>query len=81
MWYFRTLFQDAFKELYQTSPKTYIENLRFEKAKELMNTGEYNIGSIAGMCGFFNDSYFCKRFKERFGISPSTYLSSTKNEE
>lgn len=67
--YFRRVFFDV----YHVTPKKYIDTLRLEKARELLNSGEYRINSISGLCGFTNDSYFSKKFKEYYSVSPSQY--------
>lgn len=73
--YFRRLF----RETTMYSPKKYIEALRFEKAGEMIASGEYQVSYVAGMCGYYNDSYFCKCFKKHFGVPPSQYMETEKN--
>ncbi len=49
-----------------------LEELRIAKAKELLRS-DYLQSDIAEMCGFSNQFYFSKRFKQICGCSPSAY--------
>jgi two-component system response regulator YesN len=51
----------------------YITELRIEKAKELLNKTNFRIIDIGIKVGYFNESYFIKKFHEREGMSPSQY--------
>jgi two-component system response regulator YesN len=53
--------------------KTYINDYRIEKAKELLRTSDMNISEIAVAVGFDNFSYFSTLFKKATGISPKDY--------
>ncbi len=68
--YFRRLFFDVYRQ----SPRKYLVQLRCEKAKELLLSGEYKIAKIAQLCGFETPSYFCRVFSQQYGMSPSQYL-------
>ncbi len=68
--YFRKLFW----EVYGVSPKKFLSDLRMEKAKELLLSGEFRIGQIASLCGYDSVSYFSREFKRHTGKSPSAFL-------
>ena len=74
--YFRTLFH----KLYGTSPIKYINQLRIERAKELILSDSYTIANVAELSGFPDISYFSKIFKRATGVSPSEYGEQTLSE-
>lgn len=51
----------------------YIVNLRIEKAKVLLATGNYSIGKTAQEVGFNDYFYFLKTFKRITGMTPRQY--------
>lgn len=53
--------------------KDYINEYRIEKAKELLKSGECNVGNVAEKVGFDNFSYFSTIFKKMTGVSPKEY--------
>ena len=67
-------FRKLFKQVYGISPLKYIKNLKLERAKELILTGDYTINEVATLSGFFDDSYFGREFKKEFGQSPSKFI-------
>lgn len=52
----------------------YINILRCEQAKKLLNTGKYSVKNTAILCGFDNFSYFTNVFKKYTNNLPSDYL-------
>lgn len=54
------------------STSAYINHLRLEKAKKILET-EYdiNISEIAFQVGFKDPNYFTRLFKEAYGMPPS----------
>lgn len=66
--------QRKLKAITNKSPNQLITSVRLHRAKELLLEHRYNIAEIAYKTGFANPSYFAKRFKKEFGISPSTLL-------
>ncbi len=62
-----------FGKVYGVSPRKYIISRRMEKAKELLRSGEFKLAEIAELCGFESASYFCRRFKNETGITPSEF--------
>lgn len=69
--YFRKLFARA----HGSSPLRYINRLRFERARELIESGMYSVTEAALSSGFSDMSYFSRAFKREFGIPPSKILS------
>ena len=67
--YFRRIFLKS----YGISPVRYINNLKIDRAKELIDSGLYSIKEAAAESGFHDDAYFSRKFKEIIGMSPSEY--------
>lgn len=57
----------------------YLNNLRIEKAKQLLSTGFYTINDIANRTGFRDAYYFSKVFKKITGTTPRTYKTQISN--
>ncbi|MEA5014633.1 MAG: response regulator [Candidatus Limiplasma sp.] len=51
----------------------YLSNVRMNRARELLRTGDYTISGVSEAVGFQSFSYFCKTFKENTGMTPSAY--------
>ena len=63
--------QRKFYEHFETSPKQYLIKLRMNKAMELLIADELSVRGIALACGFSDEKYFSRAFKERYGYPPS----------
>ncbi|SEK94583.1 Pimeloyl-ACP methyl ester carboxylesterase [Aquimarina amphilecti] len=57
------------------SPNQLISSIRLNRAKELIIGQQNTIAEIAFQTGFSSPSYFSKRFKKQFAISPSELVS------
>lgn len=55
----------------------FIRVFRMEKAKELLYTTNMKVAQISEKVGFANVSYFCRSFREYYGISPESYRKGT----
>ncbi|MEG0152302.1 MAG: AraC family transcriptional regulator [Cellulosilyticaceae bacterium] len=64
-----------FKEETGSSPINYLIQIRLNKAKELLQTQNLPIKSIAKSVGYEDAYHFSKLFKKYFGISPSKITS------
>lgn len=63
-----------FKETYGFSPGKYVNQLRIEKAKEMLKYHpEYSVQKISELVGFRDSFYFSKVFKQKEGLPPSEY--------
>lgn len=54
----------------------HINNVKLEKAAELLKANEMNISEIAYSLGFSTPNYFSTAFKNKFGISPKEFKTS-----
>jgi AraC-like DNA-binding protein len=57
------------------SPKNYIREFRLQVARQLLKENKGNVTEIAALTGFKSISYFCIRFKARFGVNASNLRS------
>ena len=56
----------------------FIKDYRMKKAQELLRKTNKKIHTVCAEVGYSNESYFCKSFRECFGVSPEKYrLQST----
>ncbi|GAA0822493.1 AraC family transcriptional regulator [Clostridium tertium] len=66
-------FSHKFKKQMGISPMSYLNELRIEKSKELLEEGTMNISTISSIVGFQDSLYFSKVFKKSTGMSPSKF--------
>ncbi len=55
------------------TPVEYVQNLRIEEAKQLLETTSAGIDEISAEVGYEDLSYFRRLFKKKAGISPAKY--------
>lgn len=67
----------TFKEEVGVTVGEYIDDLVFIKAKKLLKKKYILIGEISEKLGFCDQFYFSRRFKEKFGKTPSEYRKET----
>ena len=73
--YFSTIFKEEMGENFSG----YLNRLRVEKASRLLTGTRYNLSKIANQCGFGDQSWFSKTFKQYTGMSPGKYRSQGGN--
>ncbi len=68
------------KSLVGLSPLEFISSIRLGRAAELLQEGKMSVAEVCIAVGFgTNYSYFSKRFKERFGVSPSEFATKSSS--
>jgi len=67
-----------FEAVYGANISDYVRNKRMEQAKRLLTDSEENIGSIAILCGYNNQSKFGSVFKKETGCTPFEYRCQSK---
>lgn len=69
------LSEDRFGHLFRKnvgiSPQLYINEMRLQKAKELIQSTNYTITEISRMVGFQDYNHFGRQFQRRYGCTPS----------
>ncbi|MDR1446254.1 MAG: helix-turn-helix domain-containing protein [Treponema sp.] len=74
--YFSTVFKEEMGECLCN----YINRLRSEKAAALLLESSMSISKICNVCGFKDQSWFSKIFKEYMGMSPGRYRESSSHQ-
>lgn len=62
-----------FSGVLHTSPIAFLVRYRLQCAAKLLLSSEQTVGSIAQNTGFADVAYFCRKFKELYGMTPTQY--------
>ncbi|MFY0758514.1 bifunctional transcriptional activator/DNA repair enzyme AdaA [Metabacillus dongyingensis] len=65
--------QRLFKRVKGISPSEYVQQIRLEKAIDLLETSGLSISEIGSAVGFSSTPYFITLFKKKLGYTPSSY--------
>lgn len=71
-------FKRDFQQLYNSSPKKWINDRRLEHARLLLQHSHKNVSEVAMECGFDNIPHFIKIFRQKFGCTPNSIRSAGK---
>lgn len=66
----------SFQRILGTSPIQYVIDLRLRKAKQLLLETDFPVMEIGARCGFPDQSYFTRVFREKTGVSPGKFRKS-----
>jgi transcriptional regulator GlxA family with amidase domain len=67
-----------FKQACGTTPIQYLQALRIEQARKLLETTAFSIEKIINAVGYEDLSSFTRLFKKITGLSPSQYRTKFK---
>ena len=70
-------FKRDFFNHYNTTPGKWLLSKRLDYAAKLILQNTSNITQIAFESGFEDISHFSRKFKEKFGVSPKSYLNKS----
>ena len=62
-----------FKRETGCTPGKFLHDYRMKKAQELLEGSQMKVAHVSQAVGFKSASYFCQRFRDRFGVSPEIY--------
>ena len=62
-----------FKQATSLSPLQYLQEIRLEKAKELLKTSNLTIAEVAYNVGYPDSAYFSALFRRMVTLSPGEY--------
>lgn len=71
-------FRKLFKEFTGIAPAMYQQDLRLQRAKQLLATTDESIKEIAYRLNFESPDYFSSKFKIQTGMKPSEYRGRTR---
>jgi two-component system response regulator YesN len=69
-----------FGKIVQMNYLDYLNQVRINHAMELLKDTDEKIGTIATLCGFSNQHYFSKMFKQKTGTTPTLYKESVRED-
>ena len=69
---------EHFKNEYDMTIMEYVMKKRMEKASRLLHNSELSIREVAEDCGFSDNEYFSRCFKNTYGVSPVTWRKQLK---
>ena len=74
-------FRKTFKEYTGLAPSQYMQELKMQKAKELLTNTNKAIKEIAYETGFENQEYFFSAFKNNCNMTPTSYREYTQGKQ
>jgi AraC-like DNA-binding protein len=69
-------FSRVFREFFGLAPMTFVNEVRLQEARRLLETTDMKIYEISTRCGFEKMEYFCYVFKKKEGTTPSQYRAN-----
>jgi len=72
-------FMRRFARATELNPIDYVQRLRIEEAKQLLETTQEVIEDISAKVGYEDPAYFRKIFKRKAGVSPAKYRTISGN--
>lgn len=77
----RTYLNRKIKAITGDTTLKFIRNIRFKYAAQLLQSGEKNVSETAWEIGYNDVNTFRLRFKEMFGVTPTSYLKGKSEDE
>ncbi|MBE7636585.1 helix-turn-helix domain-containing protein [Sneathiella sp. P13V-1] len=66
-------FARMFKQSFALPPHKYLNNIRIQKAKEMLAAGRLSIAEVSLACGFSSQAHFTNSFKKAVGLTPRQF--------
>lgn len=73
----RTRFTESFSAAYGQSPMQFLQATRLLRAARMLQTSPLPTKAVAVAVGYASRSHFSRAFRDRFGIDPSHFRTST----
>ncbi len=67
-----------FRAVIGVTPKSFADECRLNRAKNLIIGTDFSISEISAACGFISENYFFRFFKKHTGMSPLKYRKENK---
>lgn len=69
-----TSYSRSFKKARNMSPFEYLNQIRIDSAKQLLEQNGYSVKTAASAVGIGSEFYFSRMFKKTVGLSPTLYM-------
>jgi AraC-like DNA-binding protein len=66
----------GFKQIYGDTVYAFLFDYKMEHARQLLDTGSFNVNEVGLKIGYSTGSHFIAAFKKKFGTTPKKYLMS-----
>ncbi len=71
--YSKQYFERMFKRETGKTPTAFLQEARLNRACDLLRNTRMTVKEITIVCGFYDAACFCRRFREKVGITPLAY--------
>lgn len=68
--------KEVFKQIYGDTVYGFLLTYKMEKAKQLLESNQYNVNEVGLKIGYSTASHFIAAFKKKYGTTPKKYLMS-----
>ncbi|UJH90010.1 AraC family transcriptional regulator [Antarcticibacterium sp. 1MA-6-2] len=68
--------KEGFKQIYGDSVYSFLFDYKMEYARQLLDSGEYNVNEVGLKVGYSTSSHFIASFRKKFGTTPKKYIMS-----
>ena len=75
-----TYFHKLFTAAFGLTPAQQLERYRHLAAKEYLRDDNCPLAEVARKCGYSSQSYFCYKFRQAEGMTPSTYRHNRRHQ-
>jgi AraC-like DNA-binding protein len=69
----------GFKQIYGDTVYGYLFDYKMDYARQLLDSGSYNVNEVGLKIGYSTGSHFIAAFKKKFATTPKKYLMSMNN--
>ena len=69
----------GFKQIYGDTVYGFLLDYKMEYARQLLDSGSYNVSEVGLKIGYSTASHFIAAFKKKFGTTPKKYLLNLNN--
>jgi len=69
----RRSFFRHWKTFYSVSPMLYLQDLKLEESRRLLDTTDDGVAAIAREVNWRDTAYFCRIFRQKYGVTPLQY--------
>jgi len=74
-------FSRLFKQLYDTTPAAYVEQMRLNEARRRLLSSRNSVTTVAASVGFKSADAFRRAFERRFGVTPRDFRANHSKDD